>query len=356
MCHIEIILWGGETPIEKVEVIYMPEISVIVPVYKVEKYLHRCVDSILPQTFTDFELILVDDGSPDKCGSICDEYAEKDPRVRVIHKPNGGVSSARNAGIDAAQGNWITFVDSDDYVTETYLEDLYEPEYDLTVIGHIHYNLLHCTNEEKHLIPFSTLFINTEVFTEIIESNGKYWLLFCWGRLYRKNLIYQYHIQFDENLTVGEDYVFSIQYLSHCTSIILKKNLCYFHIDYGCGTLSKTFDIPFFESLMRSEKIINKVMLDAYDISSFGKTENELITIFTDALFSITANSYLSFVKKYKIIDYLFHSTYFLKGVQNPERYFCNTSKKFQILIKTKCPLLVLCALIIRTKLTSKNK
>jgi len=94
----------------------MPTISVIVPVYKVEPYLHRCVDSILNQTYTDFELILVDDGSPDGCPAICDEYAAKDSRVIVIHQPNGGVSHARNAGLDIAQGEYIAFVDSDDYI------------------------------------------------------------------------------------------------------------------------------------------------------------------------------------------------------------------------------------------------
>ena len=94
----------------------MPRLSVIVPVYKVEKYIHKCVDSILNQTFTDFELILVDDGSPDKCGEICDEYAKKDARIRVIHKENGGLSDARNFGIDAAKGEIIGFVDSDDII------------------------------------------------------------------------------------------------------------------------------------------------------------------------------------------------------------------------------------------------
>ena len=101
-------------------------ISVIVPVYKVEPYLHQCVDSILAQTFTDFELILVDDGSPDNCGRICDEYAKQDDRVRVIHQENGGLSAARNAGIDAAKGEYITFIDSDDVVTYNYIEVLYE--------------------------------------------------------------------------------------------------------------------------------------------------------------------------------------------------------------------------------------
>lgn len=103
----------------------MPEISIIVPVYKVEKYLRRCVDSILAQTFTDFELLLIDDGSPDNSGKICDEYAALDPRIRVFHKPNGGVSSARNLGIDNARGEWIAFVDSDDWIEKYFLDALY---------------------------------------------------------------------------------------------------------------------------------------------------------------------------------------------------------------------------------------
>lgn len=104
----------------------MPQISVIVPVFKVEPYLHRCVDSILGQTFTDFELILVDDGSPDNCPAICDEYAQKDSRVIVIHQGNGGLSAARNTGIDWTFANsdsqWLTFIDSDDWVHECYLQ------------------------------------------------------------------------------------------------------------------------------------------------------------------------------------------------------------------------------------------
>ena len=102
-----------------------PEISIIVPVYQVEKYLNECIDSILAQTFTDFELILVDDGSPDSCPALCDAAAAKDSRIRVIHKPNGGVSSARNAGLDIARGNWLSFIDSDDSVEKTFCEKLY---------------------------------------------------------------------------------------------------------------------------------------------------------------------------------------------------------------------------------------
>lgn len=108
----------------------MAKISVVVPVYKVEPYLRRCVDSIIGQTFKDFELILIDDGSPDKCGEICDEYAKKDSRVVVIHQKNGGLSAARNAGIDWVFANskseFIGFIDSDDWVSENYLEELHK--------------------------------------------------------------------------------------------------------------------------------------------------------------------------------------------------------------------------------------
>lgn len=102
----------------------MPLISIIVPVYKVENYIQRCVDSILNQTFFDFELILVDDGSPDNCGAICDEYAAKDGRIRVIHQENAGQAVARNRALDIAKGEWIAFVDSDDWIHPRYLEIL----------------------------------------------------------------------------------------------------------------------------------------------------------------------------------------------------------------------------------------
>lgn len=103
----------------------MPEISIIVPVYKVEKYLDRCIESIRKQTFKDFEVILVDDGSPDRCPELCDAWSRRDSRIRVIHKENGGLSSARNAGLEAARGSYIGFVDSDDWVAEDIYELLY---------------------------------------------------------------------------------------------------------------------------------------------------------------------------------------------------------------------------------------
>lgn len=142
-------------------------ISVIVPFYKVEQYLHRCIDSILAQTYRDLEIILVDDGSPDNCGLICDEYASKDSRIKVIHKTNGGVSSARNAGLDAASGDYIAFVDSDDYLMpnmyEILLETLLSKEADIAICNYQwgnsicvdSYEVFEYTGEEAILKAFS---------------------------------------------------------------------------------------------------------------------------------------------------------------------------------------------------------
>lgn len=117
----------------------MPEISIIVPVYNVAQYLHKCVDSILAQTFSDFEVILVDDGATDDSGAICDEYARKEPRVRVIHKPNGGLSDARNAGIEAAKAPYLGFIDSDDYISREMFQllhdDITKENADLAICG-----------------------------------------------------------------------------------------------------------------------------------------------------------------------------------------------------------------------------
>ncbi len=126
----------------------MPTISVIVPVYNVEKYIHRCVDSILTQTFTDFELILVDDGSPDNCGAICDEYAQKDSRVKVIHQKNQGQAAARNHALAIARGQWLTFVDSDDVIHPQMLEHLHrvaeDNGVDISMCGAVEEKTLPC--------------------------------------------------------------------------------------------------------------------------------------------------------------------------------------------------------------------
>ena len=166
-------------------------ISVIVPVYRVEKYLPACIDSILNQTFTDFELILVDDGSPDRCPEICDETAKRDARVRVIHQANAGLSAARNAGIEIAHGEWLGFVDSDDYIAPQFYEKLYQTaqrtDADCVMCS------VQNVDESGKLIDSALMRVADEVKTgrEVLRKIGRDDVtpyLTAWNKLYRRKL------------------------------------------------------------------------------------------------------------------------------------------------------------------------
>lgn len=167
----------------------MPKISIIVPVYKVEKYLDRCVKSILDQTYTDFELILVDDGSPDNCPAMCDAWAEKDNRIRVIHKENGGLSSARNAGLDIMNGEYVTFVDSDDAIRNDYLYALKyaldKNNADISIADLERLNDGDTVYKTNSILDVSEI-TGTEACDRIYSEPVKY--VTAWNKLYGKHL------------------------------------------------------------------------------------------------------------------------------------------------------------------------
>lgn len=182
-----------------------PLVSIVVPVYKVEQYLHECVDSILGQTYANFELILVDDGSPDHCGAICDAYAEKDPRINVIHKENGGLSDARNAGIDISKGEYITFVDSDDYLHPDYLQDMVSAalKYHAAIVQ---CNFTHdagALGTENEGQQKETLFSRDEALQDMLRM--KIVQVNAWAKLYQRTLFqdvrYPYGRINEDNLT-----------------------------------------------------------------------------------------------------------------------------------------------------------
>ena len=196
----------------------MSAISVIVPVYKVEKYIHRCVDSILGQTFSDFELILVDDGSPDSCGAICDEYAAKNSRVVVIHQQNGGLSAARNAGIDWVFANsdsqWLTFVDSDDWIHPEYLQRLLNAAVDYNVsVSICGYEQTDGTEPDIALDMLTPVLCDTEAF--YVEHNVN--ATVAWGKLYRKECFHEIRYpvgKFHEDEYVTHRILFALGHLA----------------------------------------------------------------------------------------------------------------------------------------------
>ncbi len=208
----------------------MPEISVIVPVYNAEKYLNKCIESILSQSFNDLELILVNDGSKDSSGAICDEYVVKDERVKVIHRENAGVSSARNTGIDIACGKYIMFVDSDDYIKKDMLSEMVEymnKGYDL-VFTEIEMTVSDGTQifemEEKEYDARQLI----EAFC--VQSFPKINLCGPWAKLYKKNIINENKIYFNTELHNGEDTYFNLTYLQYCQSIKALNKAFYMYI------------------------------------------------------------------------------------------------------------------------------
>lgn len=184
------------------------KVSIIVPVYKVEKYLHKCVDSILLQTYKNIEVILVDDGSPDNCPAICDEYAKKDKRVKVIHKPNGGVSSARNSGVKTATGKLLSFIDSDDYIDKNFITELVKNQikYDSDVTICDFYRDASGKLKKVKQLKNDRIFVKSEKFNCAELITKKYKIYQClWNKLFKKDLFLNAMPYLNEKASMAED-------------------------------------------------------------------------------------------------------------------------------------------------------
>ena len=268
----------------------MPEVSVIVPVYNVEKYLNRCIDSILNQTFTDFELILIDDGSIDSSGKICDEYAEKDSRIKVIHKKNAGVSAARNTGIDLAIGKYIMFVDSDDYIDREMLFDMIalDPA-DIICSG-----LKFVSADGGVIIDYTEKAISNitmDVFLKkyFVVMEQKYILSGPYNKLFKKEVIDKYKIYFDENISICEDGLFVTMFLKNCNTISNVDKSYYNYVQYGKNTLMCRYN----NNAIEAAELLYNTKLDL--LSCLSKNELLIIKSYLDNSF---LNLFINFYAK----------------------------------------------------------
>ena len=205
-----------------------PLISIIVPVYNVEEYLSLCLDTILAQRFVDFELILVNDGSTDGSGDICDRYADLDSRIRLFHKGNGGVSSARNLALASVRGEWIAFCDSDDWLDEDYLstfvKDLIQGEHQLYCYSWTsHYqtdNRVVKNNIIANVDSCNVTLSNIDCYTQLYKANS---YGFLWMKLFKTSIIEQRRIRFDVDVSYQEDVLFTNEYLRYVDSVFLSN-------------------------------------------------------------------------------------------------------------------------------------
>lgn len=217
-------------------------ISIIIPVYNTAPYLNTCIESVVKQSFTDWECILIDDGSTDESGAICEAWSKKDARIRTFHQANAGVSTARNQGLKLAKGDIIAFVDSDDWVEKNYLCALFnaisKEDADLAVCGMIldYTNDTHeiyspSTNECFELSPKST--------NKFVKLNEKNLLYGPVVKLYKKQIICENNVVFDSRFSYGEDLLFNYQYLNHVRKISTISNSYYHYRIFSNNTLSK---------------------------------------------------------------------------------------------------------------------
>lgn len=244
-------------------------ISIIVPIYNVEKYLNKCIDSIISQTYKNIEIILVDDGSPDNCGKICDEYAKKDNRIKVIHKENGGVSSARNVGIENSNGEWIAFVDADDWIEKEYIFSLANKAKDENAdIALCTYNRVTGNIIEKINNFNKKNELNAEEYL-IMALNPQTGFGYCWIKLFKKNIIKD--TRFDRSLLVAEDALFNIQISKNINkAVVLSENL--YNYRNNENSVVKKFDEKYVKKYLNAMKKNKKYIFDNYQKDSIKQS------------------------------------------------------------------------------------
>lgn len=294
-----------------------PRISIIVPIYNVESYLDRCMQSLLNQTLKDIEIIMVDDGSPDNCPLMCDEYAKKDSRVKVIHKNNGGLGYARNSGLDVATGEFIAFVDSDDYVELRIYEILYNE------IVKQHADAAFCgirreASPGKYIYSdecseikiwedrqISDLYLNMIASGPKVKTERLYEMS-VWRSLYKKSLIDTLNLRFlSEREYASEDLPFNIDYLRSCKKVVMLPDVLHTYC-LNLNSLTTTYKKEKFDRFVNLYLILKE---KTHDVDKDGLHVDRFLIGYTRAHLKSLIKSKLRFSDKLKIIKSISHSS-----------------------------------------------
>lgn len=292
----------------------MTKVSIIVPVYNAEKYLDQCIGHVLEQTDPDWELLLVDDGSKDASAKICDAYAEKDQRIRVIHKPNGGVSSARNAALVEAKGEWLTFVDADDYIEEDFIEKMLEYKDHQLIVG----GFKRFGEKNDTVAPEGVRVV--KVATDLKEmwnctiKDFQFW--YVWGKMYRTKVIKDNHIEFPVKMRYSEDNCFLLKYMSYIDTFVMISVSGYCHFfENGRGRKFKMSFETFKEHVELQEQHMEYIEKKA-GASFFYIRQSVYRRLFNSFLFNLLSVSSFKYYKielgkfaKYSRFDLLLKET-----------------------------------------------
>lgn len=270
-------------------------ISIIIPIYNTqEAKLRKCLDSIINQDYTDYECLMIDDGSKADTSFIVDKYAERDKRFFAIHKDNGGVSSARNKGLELAKGEWICFVDSDDWVKKNHLSSFInaiDDNIDLLLCG---FEDVYIENTEIHHYD-DLRYLNKEGFRKFLSETDVLWYMIPWDRMFRTSVIKEYNIRFNEGLPISEDRLFCYDYFLHTRGIATISAVTYVHDATDNTSLSRkpvSLDIQKKRFTLMSKakrKLFNKFQMNKKDaIKLCSYNENLLVTMLNSGVSFLT--------------------------------------------------------------------
>ena len=315
------------------------KISIIVPVYNAENYIKKCVDSILAQTYTNLEIILVDDGSPDNCGKICDEYGAKDSRIIVIHKENGGVSSARNVGLKIATGEYVTFVDSDDYIGDSYIEAFVSHiDSEDNVLVCMHIDVIADSGEMAENVVFD------KTTTIVIDKDYDFCAVPCnclsATKLYKKSILNGK--TFDENCANGEDALFFAGVVLEAKRIKYIPESGYYYVYYAESLTNGTIN-------ERKLSVLDawKTIIDLF--SDYPKSQKSGIAMYLFLAMHLYSQSILQYGNKNEYANFI-KKELFSKG--RTWRYSdANAKVKYSLILLRVSPLLYSFVYRVRNKL-----
>lgn len=284
----------------------MPQVSVIVPVYNAEKYLIECVDSILAQTLQDIEVILVDDGSTDTSPAICDSYLEKDSRVKVIHKPNGRASSARNVGIQAATGEYIAFVDSDDWISPNMYEKMLETRADICLCDYVRF-------QGEQEFPFTQPNIQEgfydkekirkEIYPHLVMDGVEFPITISnWALLIRRRVIVENNLSYRENIHVSEDSPFGSEALYCADTFAYIKGQRLYHYRITDGSTSSTYKSWWWDSFLKINEEIEQFFGNCSDYDFSQQIKSNMFYLARAEIYYILNNHALRRREQNKMI------------------------------------------------------
>lgn len=263
-----------------------PMVSMIVPVYNSEKTLSRCIDSILNQTYRDFELILLNDGSTDTSGEICDAYAKRDSRVRVVHKENTGVSDTRNRGIDLARGEYLQFLDSDDWITPDatalFVRTATEQQCDMVISQF--YRVIGEHVSQKGAIDEDGLMDRSTYANHMMQKPADFYYGVLWNKFYKRSIITEHRLRMDQSISWCEDFMFNLEYVRHTQTIYAMKVPVYYYVKTKGSLVSQGMSM---KKMIRMKRTVftcyNDFYKDVFDEAEYEKRRIQIYRFLIEA-------------------------------------------------------------------------